>query len=66
MWSIPCSRIVSVSSEDKKGIFVKRWSLASYSLIIQVMGMEVKVFEFWGGDKAHRAHTIIMKHILSE
>jgi hypothetical protein len=66
MGRIPYNHIVSVGSEDEKGIFVKRGVFASYSLIIQVMGMEVKVFEFRGGDKAYRTHTIIMGHILSE
>ena len=62
--SIPYSRIVSVSSEDDRGIFLKQGFFASDSLMIQVMGMDVKVFEFRGGDKAHKAHSIIMEHIL--
>ncbi|MDA0987639.1 MAG: PH domain-containing protein [Chloroflexi bacterium] len=64
--SIPYSRIVSVSSEDDSGIFVKRGFFASDSLMIQVMGMDNKVFEFRGGDKAHKAHAIIMEYILGE
>jgi hypothetical protein len=64
--SIPYSRIVSVSSEDEQGILVRNGLLGSDSLMIQVMGMDVKVFEFRGGDKAHKAHSIIMEHILGE
>tara|TARA_Y100000310_G_C20393225_1_gene673811 strand:- start:92 stop:292 length:201 start_codon:yes stop_codon:yes gene_type:complete len=64
MVSIPYSRIVSVSSEDESGILVERGFFTSDSLMVQAMGMEVTVFEFRGGDKAHHAHSLIMEHIL--
>jgi len=64
--SIPYSRIVSVSSENYQGIFFKRGLFGSDWIMIQVMGMDVKVFEFRGVDKAHAPHSIIMKHILGD
>ena len=64
MVSIPYSRIVSVSSEDDSGILVEKGFFTSDSLMVQAMGMEVTVFEFRDGDKAHRAHSLIMEHIL--
>jgi hypothetical protein len=64
--SISYSRIVSVSSENDQGIFVKRGLFGSDSLMIQVTGMDLKVLEFRGVDKAHTAHSILMDHILGD
>jgi hypothetical protein len=64
MVSVPFSRIVSVASEDNKGFFIKKGFLVSDLLTINPMGMEPKVFEFRGGEKAHQAHNIIMEYLL--
>ena len=40
--------------------------MGSDSLVIQAMKMDARVFEFRDGDKAHKAHSIIMEHILGE
>jgi hypothetical protein len=62
--SIPYSRITGISSEDKKGLFVKKGFFTSDKLAISSMGMESKEFEFRGSDKAHMAHNIIMDYVL--
>ena len=62
--SIPYSCIASVGSEDNKGFIIKSGFFVSDTLIIQPIGLEAKIFEFRGGEKAHRAHNIIMEHML--
>lgn len=62
--SVPHSRIASVASEDNKGLFIKKGFFVSDTLTINPMGMEAKTFEFRGGDKAHKAHNIIMEYLL--
>ena len=63
--SIPFSRISSVASEDNKGFFITKGFFVSDTLAITIAGEGVKTFEFRGGDKAHRAHMIIMEHLLA-
>jgi hypothetical protein len=62
--SIPYSRIASVASEDNKGFIIKSGFLVSDTLIIEPIGLEPRIFEFRGGDKAHIAHNIIMEYLL--
>ena len=62
--SIPYNRISAVASEDNKGFLIKSGFFVSDILIINPIGMEPKTFEFRGGDKAHRAHNIIMEYLL--
>lgn len=64
MVSIPYSRVASVASEDNKGFLVKSGFFTSDKLIIHPMGLDAKSFEFRGGDKAHKAHNIIMEYLL--
>jgi hypothetical protein len=63
--SIPFSRISAVASEDNKGFFITKGFFVSDTLAITISGEGVKTFEFRGGDKAHRAHMIIMEHLLA-
>jgi hypothetical protein len=65
MVSIPYSRIAAVGSEDNKGLLVRRGFLVTNRLVINPIGLEAKEFEFRGGDKAHRAHNIIMEYLLA-
>jgi hypothetical protein len=58
------SRIASVASEDNKGFLIKKGFFVSDILTINPIGMEAKTFEFRGGDKAHKAHNIIMEYLL--
>ena len=62
--SIPYTCISAVASEDNKGFLIKRGFFTSDTLIINPIGMEPKLFEFRGGDKAHQAHNIIMEYLL--
>ena len=62
--SIPFIRISSVASEDNSGFFIQKGFLVSDTLAITLMGGDVKMFEFRGGEKAHLAHMIIMEHLL--
>ena len=62
--SIPHSRIALVASEDSKGFFIRSGFFVSDTLTICAMGSEPKEFEFRGGDKAHRAHNILMEYLL--
>ena len=62
--SIPYSRIASVASEDNKGFLLKKGFFVEDSLIITPIGLEPKIFEFRGGDKAHQAHNMIMGYLL--
>ena len=62
--SIPYSRIASVASEDNKGILIKKGFMVSDTLTISPTWLEPKTFEFRGGDKAHKAHNIIMEYLL--
>ena len=62
--SIPFSRISSVASEDNSGFFIQKGFFVSDTLAITLMGGDVKMFEFRGGEKAHLAHMIIMEHLL--
>ena len=63
--SVPYSRIASVASEDNKGFLIKKGFFVTDTLTIHLMGMEEKTFEFRGGDKAHKAHIIIMEYLLA-
>ncbi len=63
--SIPFSRISAVASEDNKGFFITKGFFVSDTLAITITGEGVKTFEFRGGDKAHRAHMMIMEHLLA-
>ena len=63
--SIPFSRISAVASEDNKGFFITKGFFVSDTLAITITGEGVKTFEFRCGDKAHRAHMIIMEHLLA-
>ncbi|MBE9505256.1 MAG: PH domain-containing protein [Chloroflexi bacterium] len=63
--SIPFGRISAVASEDNKGFFITKGFFVSDTLAITIAGEGVKAFEFRGGDKAHRAHMIIMEHLLA-
>jgi len=62
--SIPYDRIASVASEDNKGFLIKKGFFVSDTLTINPIGLEAKIFEFRGGDKAHLAHNIIMEYLL--
>jgi len=62
--SVPHTRIASVASEDKKGFLIRKGFFISDTLTINPIGMEAKTFEFRGGDKAHKAHIIIMEYLL--
>jgi len=62
--SIPYDRIASVASEDHKGFLIRKGFMVSDVLTINPIGLEPKTFEFRGGDKAHRAHELIMEHLL--
>jgi hypothetical protein len=63
--SLPYSRIAQVASDDEKGILIRRGFFVSDKLYIYPQGLEPKVFEFRGGDKAHMAHYLIMEHLLA-
>lgn len=63
--SVPYSRIASVASEDNKGFLIKKGFFVTDTLTINLLGMEEKTFEFRGGDKAHKAHNIIMEYLLA-
>lgn len=63
--SVPFSRIASVASEDNKGFLIKKGFFVTDTLTINLLGMEEKTFEFRGGDKAHKAHNIIMEYLLA-
>jgi len=64
MVSIPYSRITSTGSEDNKGFLIKKGFFVSDKLTVCAQGMEPKVFEFRGGDKAHLAHRLMMEYLL--
>ena len=64
MVSIPYNRITSIGSEDNKGLLIRKGFLVSDKLTICAQGMEFKVFEFRGGDKAHLAHRLMMENLL--
>jgi hypothetical protein len=63
--SLPYTRIAQVASDDEKGILIRRGFFVSDKLYIYPQGLEPKVFEFRGGDKAHMAHYLIMEHLLA-
>jgi len=63
--SVPYSRIASIASEDNKGFLIKKGFFVTDTLTINLLGMEEKTFEFRGGDKAHKAHNIIMEYLLA-
>jgi hypothetical protein len=63
--SIPHYQIASVASEDDSGLFMKKGFFVSDVLIINPVGLEPQTFEFRGGEKAHRAHNIIMEYLLT-
>ncbi len=63
MVTIPCSKIHAISSEDDTGKLFKRGFFSSSVLTLHA-GDDAFVFEFRGGDKAHRAYTMIMEHLL--
>jgi hypothetical protein len=62
--SIPHNRIACVASEDHKGLLIKSGFFVTDNLTITPIGMEPKIFEFRGGDKAHQAHDILMEYLL--
>jgi hypothetical protein len=64
MVSLPHHQIASVASEDNSGLFIKKGFFVSDVLTINPIGHEPKSFEFRGGEKAHQAHNIIMRHVL--
>jgi hypothetical protein len=66
MVSLPYSRIACVASEDNSGFFIRSGFLVSDTLTIEPIGLEPRTFVFRGGDKAHRAHNIIMEYLLEE
>lgn len=63
MVTIPYGRIHAVSSEDDTGRLLKRGFLSSSTLTVHA-GNDSFTFEFRGGDKAHRAYTLIMEYLL--
>jgi hypothetical protein len=63
--SLPYNRIAQVASDDDKGVLIKRGFFISDKLYVFPQGLEPKVFEFRGGDKAHRAHYLIMEYLLA-
>lgn len=62
--SISYSRIACVASEDHGGFIVKSGFFVSDTLIVEPAGLEPRTFVFRGGEKAHRAHNIIMEYLL--
>lgn len=56
--SIPYSRVYSVASKDEGGVFVR-----SSELVITTSGGEHE-FEFWGSDKAHQAHQMVIRRMI--
>ena len=64
MVSIPYSRISAVGSEDDKGFLIRSGRFVTNKLTISGLGFDDRRFEFRGGDKAHRAHQIIMEYLL--
>jgi hypothetical protein len=65
MVSLPYDRIACIASEDDKGMFIKPGFFASDKLFIYPQGLEPRVFEFRGADKAHLAHNIIMEYMVA-
>ena len=63
--SIPHYQIASVASEDNSGLFVKKGLFVSDVLTVNPVGMEPKIFEFRGGEKAHTTHNSIMEYLLT-
>jgi hypothetical protein len=64
MVSLPYSRIALVASEDDKGLLMQSGFFVSDRLHVFPQGLAPKLFEFRGGDKAHRAHGLIMEYLL--
>lgn len=62
--SIPYRCIASVASEDHSGFLIKSGFFVSDTLTVEPIGLEPRTFVFRGGDKAHRAHYIIMEYLL--
>ncbi len=62
--SIPYRQIASVASEDTGGLLIRKGFFVSDTLTIAPMGSEPKSFEFRGGEKAHKAHSLIMEYLL--
>ncbi len=62
--SIPYSRIACVASEDHGGYLIKSGFFVSDTLTVEPTGLEPRTFVFRGGEKAHRAHNIIMEYLL--
>ena len=72
---IPPGRFMMGSPEEEPGryddegpqhpVFITKGFFVSDTLAITITGEGVKTFEFRGGDKAHRAHMIIMEHLLA-
>ena len=58
--SVPYRQITTVSSVDQGGLF------RSSSELVVKTGTEVFVFEFHGGEKAHRAYGLIMASLLRD
>ncbi len=62
--SVPHNRIASVASEDDGGLFIRKGYFVTDILTITPIGLEPKTFEFRGGEKAQKAHNIIMEYLL--
>ena len=61
--SVPYNRIHSIAAEDEAGLFTGRGFFASSKLVITTSHGEYE-FEFRGADKAHLAHTLILRHMV--
>ena len=64
MISIPYSRISAVGSEDDRGFLIRSGRFVTTRLTISGLGFDDRKFEFRGGEKAHRAHQIIMEYLI--
>lgn len=62
--SIPYSRVHSLAAEDEAGLLSGRGFFASSKLIVNTSHGDYEL-EFRGADKAHLAHNLILKHMLS-
>ncbi len=61
--SIPYSRITSLAAEDESGLLSGRGFFASSRVLLTTSQGEYE-FEFRGADKAHLAHTLILRHMV--
>lgn len=61
--SVPYSQIQSLAAEDESGLLTGRGFFSSSHLVINTVHGEFE-FEFRGADKAHKAHNLIMGHMV--